>query len=152
MESGDASTDTDHETTAAPAEDETDAPAQDLTDYERKIAEIIADAYILKGEYVLALEAMYSEAEAALSSLSDGENNDAAVAALVSDYLSRASSLERQCDSRIDTIVFELEQLIRAHGGDSQLVDTLIETYANEKATKKAWYISRLEEKGLISS
>lgn len=122
-----------------------------LNEYERRVAEITADAYILRGEYIIALETMYSEAEEALSALEE-DNDTSDVAALVSDYLARASSLERQCDSRINTIVSNLEQVIMEYNGDPDIVDTLIETYANEKATKKAWYISRLEEKGLVSS
>ncbi len=121
------------------------------TEYERQMAEIIAKVYVLRDEYVMTLDSMYAEAEPALADLVNKEGSEEEIASLISSYLTKASELEAQCDGQIDVIVTQMEQLIQANDGDMSPVDTLIETYATEKATKKAWYISRLEEKGLIS-
>ena len=43
-----------------------------------------------------------------------------------------------------------MKTLIKENKGDMTLVDTVIETYANEKRLKKAWYMSKLEEKGWL--
>lgn len=120
------------------------------TDYERRMAEIIAQVYVLRDEYIVMLDNMYTEAETVLLALAKEENSEKAIASLVSGYLSKATELEIQCDNKIDAIVLEMEGLIRENNGDMALVDTLIETYATEKAAKKAWYIKRLEEKGLV--
>ncbi len=127
---------------------QTEKPAK--SEYGQRIAEIIAEVYVLRDEYIIALEHMYSEAEASLTELVEAENKEG-MAALVSSYLSRANELEVQCDEKIDAIVAEMKGLIEDNGGDMTPVDTIIETYINEKATKKAWYIERLKEKGLIS-
>ena len=127
-------------------------PTQPIqTEYERRMAEIIAEVYVLRDEYIITLENMFSEAETALSDLASQDGTEEEFAALVSSYLSRSTELEMQCDARIDVIAAEMETLILENGGNMSLLDTLIETYANEKATKKAWYLDRLEEKGLIS-
>lgn len=159
------------QTTAPPSDDQTELPEnsdpapseeEDIaqsdrveqpaeTEYEKQTDALIAEVYALRDGYVAELEAMYAEAEAALTDLAKQEDNAEAIASLVSSYLSKASDLEVQCDEQIDEIVAELEPLVRDNNGDLTLVDTLIETYATEKATKKAWYIERLEEKGLIS-
>lgn len=129
-----------------PGENQTQQPVKSA--YEVRMAEIIAEVYVLRDEYIVTLEHMYAEAEAALTQESLTEEEFASV---VSSYLTKAGELELQCDEQIDTIVAEMEQLIRDNGADPAPIDTLIETYATEKATKKAWYLKRLEEKGLIS-
>lgn len=120
------------------------------TEYERRIAEIIAEVYVLREEYIVALENMYVEAESTLLALSNEDNGEGAISSMVSNYLSKATELELQCDQRMDAIVMEMEGLIRENNGDVSLVDTVIDTYANEKHLKKEWYISKLEERGLI--
>ena len=65
-------------------------------------------------------------------------------------YLSKASALEKECDGKMDEIVSAMETLIKENSGDMSLVDTVVYTYANEKSLKKAWYMSKLEEKGLV--
>ncbi len=121
------------------------------TEYERRIAEIIAQAYVLRDEYVGTLQGMYAQAEATLNDLTNKDASDKEVASVVSSYLSKATELELQCDAQIEAMASEMESLIRENNGDMSLLDTLIETYATEKTTKKAWYINQLESKGLIS-
>lgn len=130
-----------------PGEDQTEQPPK--TEYELRMAEIMAEVYVLRDEYIVMLEHMYAEAETALTEENLSEEE---FASLISSYLTKATELELQCDGQIDTIVAEMELLIRDNGGDPTLIDSLIETYATEKANKKAWYLQRLEEKGLISS
>ena len=43
-----------------------------------------------------------------------------------------------------------METLIRDNGGDMTLVDQVVYAYANEKSLKKAWYLAKLEQKGLV--
>lgn len=148
-----------------PSDPETPPPDQDTpaeqpappsqpvqTEYERRLAELIAEAYVLREEYIVTLDRLYAEAETALAACMEQENAEDETASLVSSYLTTATELELQCDGQIDTIVAEMETLIRDNHGDMRLVDSLVETYVTEKAAKKAWYLERLEEKGLISS
>lgn len=129
-----------------PEAPQTQQPVQSA--YERRLAEITAEVYVLRDAYIASLANMYAEAETALTAQDLTEQE---FASIVSSYLSKATELELQCDEQIDVIAAEMEQLIRDNGADPAPVDTLIETYANEKAEKKAWYLQRLEEKGLIS-
>ena len=129
-------------------EEKTSQPIK--SDYERQMAELIADAYVLRDEYTIALESMYAEAEGALTAYVNESRTSDEINALIGSYLSRASAMEAACDGKIDGIVHEMNYLIEKNNGDTTVVDTLVETYVNEKATKQAWYISRLQEKGLI--
>ncbi len=130
----------------APQTAQTDQPVE--AEPESETEQLIAEVYALRDSYVAELEAMYAAAEAELTELAKQEDNAEAIAAAASAYLAKASDLEAQCDGQIDTIVAQLQV---QNGGDPTLIDTLIETYTTEKANKKAWYIARLEEKGLIS-
>ena len=120
------------------------------SEYERRMAELIAEAYILRDEYTMALDSMYGEAEATLTTYVNESRSGEEINAQISSYLSRASSMEADCDGKIDRIVNEMNALIEENNGDTTLVDTLVETYVSEKATKQVWYLSRLQEKGLI--
>lgn len=120
------------------------------SDYERRMAELIAEAYVLRNEYTMALDSMYGEAEATLTTYVNESRSGDEINAQISSYLSRASSMEADCDAKIDRIVNEMNVLIEENNGDTTLVDTLVETYVSEKATKQVWYLSRLQEKGLI--
>ena len=141
--------------TTAPPNDtgqtDTDPNSPEKSEYELRLDTIMADANALRDEYVTKLETMYTDAETSLTELVDNEGSDDDVASLVSEYLTEVTVLEQQCDAKFDVIVNELDQLIKNNNGDKSLLDDLIETYITEKATKKAWYLDRLEEKGLIS-
>ena len=50
----------------------------------------------------------------------------------------------------MDEIIGAMETLITENSGDMTLVDTVVETYANEKSLKKAWYMAELEKRGWI--
>lgn len=127
----------------------TEAPAEP-TDYSRRLSGLIAEVYVLRETYVSALEDMEASAKADYYALKESERSKAKLAPLVSDYLARATALEKECDAKIDGIITEMEELIAANNGDMSLTDTVFNTYINEKSLKKAWYMSRLQEKGLV--
>ena len=72
------------------------------------------------------------------------------LAKMAKGYLSRANALEKECDGKMDEVIRAMETLIRDNNGDLTLVDTVVYTYANEKSLKKSWYMSKLEQKGLL--
>ena len=118
--------------------------------YENELSALIARVYILREEYIAALDGMEAAAKADYRALPSAQRTGTAMAALVSSYLAKATELEKQCDDRMDAIVAELRTLISENKGDMSLLDTVVYSYANEKSLRKAWYMSKLEEKGLI--
>lgn len=118
--------------------------------YQEKLSQLIAKVYVLREEYVTALDNLEAAAKADYSALPKAQRTNAKLASMVSDYLARGTELEKQCDSKMHAIVAEMEDLISENNGDMTLADTVFNTYINEKSLKKAWYMSRLQEKGLI--
>ena len=121
-----------------------------LSSYEQRLSRVVAKVYVLREQYTQALEDMEDEAYADYCALSERGAGKTAKVKLAKSYLTKATTLEKECDAQMDAVVKELEELVLSYGGDYSIVETVIETYANEKSLKKAWYISRLEEKGLM--
>lgn len=133
----------------APAEQPA-GPTSAKRDYQQRLSGLVAQVYVLREKYLNELDAMEQAARADYNALTKAQRTKQKIAALVSDYLSRGVDLEKTCDDQMDEIVAEMRALIQENSGDMSLIDTVIYSYANEKSIKKAWYMSRLEEKGLI--
>lgn len=118
--------------------------------YQKELSALIAKVYVLREEYTLALDTMYADAKAEYLALPAEKRTKTHLLKMARGYLSRASALEKECDGKMDEIVRAMEKLLRENDGDLGLVDTVVYTYANEKSLKKSWYMSKLEQKGLI--
>ena len=118
--------------------------------YQKELSALIARVYVLREEYTLALDTMYADAKAEYLALPAEKRTKIHLLKMARGYLSRASALEKECDGKMDEIVRAMEKLLRENDGDLGLVDTVVYTYANEKSLKKSWYMSKLEQKGLI--
>ena len=118
--------------------------------YQRELSALIAKVYVLREEYTMALDDMYNAAKADYKALPKEKRTKRALMDLAGSYLDRASALEAQCDAQMDETVAAMEALIQTNSGDMTLVDQVVYAYANEKSLKKAWYLSKLEQKGLV--
>ena len=134
------------ETPTLPAEQP--KPAEDP--YQKELSAIIAKVYVLREDFTMALDNMYDEAKAEYIALPAEKRTKSNLMVLASKYLSKATALEKECDARMDEIVADMEKLIQENNGDMSLVDTVVYSYANEKSLKKSWYMSKLQEKGLV--
>ena len=127
---------------------ESPKPAENT--YQKELSALIARVYVLREEYTLALDTMYADAKAEYLALPAEKRTKTHLLKMARGYLSRASALEKECDGKMDEIVRAMEKLLRENDGDLGLVDTVVYTYANEKSLKKSWYLSKLEQKGLL--
>lgn len=118
--------------------------------YEEQLQAIVDRVYALRAEYLQALDDLQSEAVAAYKAIPKSQRNKKAIVNFVSTYISKATTLEKQCDGKMDVLVKELTQLQKKYGQTMELVEAVKYTYANEKSLKKAWYMSELEKRGMI--
>ena len=125
-------------------------PQAEQTDYQKQLSALVAEAYVLREEYLAALEALEDTARADYNGRTGSDRSTSSIAAMVSDYLARATELEKECDGKMDDLVTRMEKLISDHNGDMSMADAVLNTYVNEKSLKKAWYLARLKEKGLV--
>lgn len=118
--------------------------------YQEKLSDLIAEVYVLREMYTMELDSMYAAAKKEYKAKPRSQRTTEKLTKWAAGYVSRATDLEKACDASMDDIVLRMETLIRANDGDLSLVDTVVYTYASEKSLKKAFYISKLEEKGLV--
>lgn len=125
-------------------------PQPEQSEYEKQLAAIIAEVYVLREEFLIKLEDLLEEAKALYKSLPAEERTKSKMVPLVADYMARGVNMEEQCDAKIAGILTRLEALLRENNGDPDLAQTVFDTYVNEKSIKKAWYMAELKEKGLV--
>ena len=119
-------------------------------DYQKKVSAIIAEVYVLREKFTMQLEQMVLSAKAEYKAMPKEERTTDKLTKWARSYISKASKLERECDAKMDDIVYRLEKLIKENNGDMSLVDAVVYTYSSEKSLKKAWYMSKLEKRGLV--
>ena len=134
------------ETPTVPAEQP--KPVEDP--YQKELSAIIAKVYVLREDFTMAMDNMYDEAKAEYIALPAEKRTKSNLMVLASKYLSKATALEKECDARMDEIVADMEKLIQENNGDMSLVATVVYSYANEKSLKKSWFMSKIQEKGLV--
>ena len=125
-------------------------PAEQKPTYEELLKAIVDKVYALRSEYVGALEALEDDGIAAYQARPAEKRKGNYLVDFASTYISKASQLETDCDKKMDGLVAELEALQKQYGQSDELVQQVIDTYANEKSLKKAWYMSELEKRGMV--
>ena len=80
------------------------------------------------------------------SALPNNERTLVSKQSIVDRYIGRANALLTECDGKVNAIMSNLEQRLKAENMDTELVDKIGSSYEEEKALKKAYYISLLNE------
>lgn len=111
-------------------------------EYSEKVAEYVAKMYVIKSEFVGVLNEFEANIKSQYLALPKEQRTTATKAKIVSDNMEYVSSLEAQCDARVDAVTNELYELMKANGKDTALVDAIKTAYVNEKELKKAYYVS----------
>lgn len=119
-------------------------------DYQKQLSAIVAEVYVLREQYTIELDNMYAAAKAEYKAMPKSKRTTEKLSKWAMGYVSRANQLEKKCDASMDSVVERMEKLIKENNGDLSLVDTVVYTYASEKSLKKAFYMSKLEKRGLI--
>lgn len=126
---------------------ETDDPKDTFSS---DLSALIARVLLLQKLYVGKLEGLEAEAKEEYLAMPGSQRTKMKLIEWASGFISRATEMEKQCDAQMDEIVGEMLILIQENGGDEEIANKVIESYAEEKRLKKAWYLSRLEEGGLL--
>lgn len=106
-----------------------------------EIAACIAKLYVLKSNFTGQLTSMETEIINAYESLPKEEHTPASRKKIAGQYIKTVANLEVQCDAQVDSLLSELTEKLTAQGKDTAVVDTLRQSYENEKSLKKAYYL-----------
>ncbi len=112
---------------------------------EKVISDKVIELYSLKAYYLGQLGQMEAMVKKEYSLLPEGKKNLIGKQALVSKYMGRATSLLNQCDSQVNELLSSLKNELKANGADTSIINTIKSSYENEKALKKAYYLSLMK-------
>jgi len=116
-------------------------------EYLKKLAEYIAEAYMLRAEFVGQLEEMFAEAKAEYRSIPKANRTVFKTAILVAKYVKKAGELEAAADAAMEELLSSISELCQEYGESDEIVATIRESYKAQKSSTKAYYLSLLEEK-----
>ena len=118
----------------------------EVSDFEQYIADNIIQLYSYKAYYLGQLGQIESAAVKDYSALPNNERTLVSKQSIVDRYIGRANALLTECDAKVNAIMSNLEQRLKAENMDTELVNKIGSSYEEEKALKKAYYISLLNE------
>lgn len=117
--------------------------AASSSDYEKKVAELVAKMYVLKSQYSGQVSGIVNSMKADYAKLPSSQQTAAAKSSIASSYMNRISALEAQCDAQVNTVVTELRKVLTSNGQDTSLAESILSAYAAEKENTKAYYVNK---------
>lgn len=135
--------------TAAPV---VTAPSQPTgeEEYSEALSALIAEVYVMREEFSSELEKLAAEAKKEYKAMPAEDRTKAKLLSWASGYVTKASTLEKECDSKMDDIVSRLSTLVSRYKQDPSIIQTLVYSYAQEKSIQKSLYIQELEKRGIM--
>ena len=110
------------------------------------IAENIIQLYSYKAYYLGQLGQIEKSAKADYLALSPKDRNLVSKQSIVDKYIGVANALLIECDTRVHSIMKNLEKKLLEENMDTAIVNKINSSYEEEKALKKAYYMSLLKE------
>lgn len=132
-----------------PAADKPAAPASEPQEPEDgeaalrgQLARQIAEIYVMEAEYTDWLAQANQAAIDEFTALPESEQTTANKYSIGMKYLSAALEKEKECDARMKAAEDSIRSLLTQLGEDTLLADEIHAAYLEEKAAKKAYYLS----------
>ncbi len=117
---------------------------------DEKADEIIGDKvielYSLKAYYLGQLGQLEATVKKEYAALPESKRNLIGKKELVSRHIGPANGLLSQCDSRVSSLLGELQGELKKIGADTSIIKTIKDAYENEKALKKAYYLKLMND------
>ncbi len=110
---------------------------------QERIAELVAQMYVMKANYTAKVEGIVASMIADYSALPEEKRTTGAKTNIAKQYLGTINSLEAQCDAQVNSVVTELRAILKASGSDQQLADSIVAAYNAEKESTKAFYLNK---------
>jgi hypothetical protein len=106
------------------------------------VQKYVAQMYSIKAKYMGELGSLAQSAKAKYDADKQTVGKTKAVENAVAANLSKAASLESQCDKEVESVLSSMEKELNAIGADTSIVNTIRTEYQNEKSLKKSYYLS----------
>lgn len=110
------------------------------------IANNIIQLYSYKAYYLGQLGQIEKSAKKDYSALPAKDRTLVSKQSIVDKYLGTANALMIECDNKVQSIMTSLEKRLTENNMDTSIVKQISDSYEEEKALKKAYYMSLLKE------
>lgn len=115
----------------------TPASSDSESDNKEKIQNLLAQLYVLQASYSSKIEALVGECKTEYHNLDSSQQTIANKIKIVSAKLSTISSMEKECDNQVASILKQIRKI------DSNLADQVQAQYESEKTIEKASLLDR---------
>ncbi len=109
----------------------------------KKLSESIARLYVQKNAYLSKLDTIEAEARARFIAQYTPEGEKALKSGIISEYLPRVASWEKECDRVVYGILNEVKSALKESGQSMEIADKIEQAYLDEKSLKKSYFIGR---------
>jgi hypothetical protein len=124
-----------------PADNPNDKSKEELN-YELDLR--IAELYVLEASYSSKIEEIIDEARGEYLALEKEEQTKANKYKIIFGKIDELTSLEEECDERVEALVGEIKSLLAEAGMDTGLSRDIMEYYQNKKKEQKAFYLKSI--------
>ena len=102
----------------------------------------VAEVYVMQAEYTAWLEDANQAAIDEYNALPEESQTPQAKFSIGMKYMNEALTKEKECDAKMAELEEKIRSLLQQLGEDTALADEIHSTYLEEKAAKKAYYLS----------
>ena len=106
-----------------------------------ELNKLVAEVYVMQAEYDTWLEDANQAAIDEFNELPEESKSAQAKFTIGMRYMSEALAKEKECDAKMSELEGKIRSLLKQLGEDTALVDEIHNTYLEEKAAKKAYYL-----------
>lgn len=103
------------------------------------LAGYVTQLYEMKGYYLSQLGGVESEMRAVYA---ESGKDKSKIPSIISSYMPRVAAMESECDGRVNALISDLKGELSEIGADTSIANEIYDAYINEKALKKAYYLS----------
>jgi hypothetical protein len=103
------------------------------------VSKYVAQVYNLKAYYIGQLGSLENTMRAEYDQSGKDKTK---IAGIVKNYMPQVAAMESECDGKIASLLNDMRNELSAIGADTSIVDTINDSYVNEKSLRKSYYLS----------
>lgn len=122
---------------------ENSSKEQNTKDKDRIISKYMSELYRLQNEYTAKAEATIAQGASYYESIKKHPQDATARASTITKFTSVVRNLEKECDSKVESVIKNMTADLNAIGADTSIIQSVRATYANEKRLKLSYYSNK---------
>lgn len=121
---------------------DTQAQGKELTQEQQIVTDGLTQMYTLKAYYLGELGSFEKDLKAQYKQKYGTQKSAGAVAEVVQSNMTKVAEMESECDKKVDAVLSDMRERLEAIGASTDIVSVAEDSYINEKALRKSYYLS----------